>query len=171
VATAPTDDDRQTSRPRLNSAIQRPRRKASTPTSLGNPFYYGIRVQEMTSSQIRDHLRQLECQQDIPAATRAEWVEDAIVHVRNPKGIQLLRQAARRLKRGSKRPKYPILYDVQPILRLAFAEASTLCLLDRALLQVRLTTLMRSVDAANIVWGLFQQDSETYIKCTTKTGE
>ena len=125
----------------------------------------------MTSTQIRDHIRQLECQQDIPPATRAEWLRDAVVHVRAPKGIQLLLQAARRLQRGSKRPKYPILYDVQPILRLAFAEAHMLCPLDRTLLQVRLTTLMRSVDAANIVWALFFQDSETYIKCTTKTGE
>ena len=125
----------------------------------------------MTTSQIRDHLRQLECQQDIPATTRAEWVEDAVAHVSNPKGIQLLRQASRRLKRGGKRPKYPILYDVQPILKVAFSDAHTLCLLDRTLLQVRLTTLMRSVDAANIVWALFHQGSETFIKCTTKTGE
>jgi hypothetical protein len=125
----------------------------------------------MTSSQIRDHIRQLECQQDIPPGTRAEWVEDAVVHVRNPKGIQLLLQAARRLKRGSKRPKYPIMYDVQPLLQVAFTEGHRLCLLDRALLQVRLTTLMRSVDAANIVWALFHQDNETFIKCTTKTGE
>ena len=94
-----------------------------------------------------------------------------MVHVRNPKGIQLLRHAARRLKRGAKRPKYPVMYDVEPIIRIAFSEAHKLCLLDRTLVQVRLTTLMRSVDAANIVWALFHQDGEAFIKCTTKTGE
>ena len=44
-------------------------------------------------------------------------------------------------------------------------------MLDRALLQIRLTTIMRSVDAENVVWALFYQDGETYIKCTSKTGD
>ena len=48
---------------------------------------------------------------------------------------------------------------------------STESLLDRLLLQVRLTTLMRSVDAANICWGLFTMESQAYLRTTDKTGQ
>jgi hypothetical protein len=112
----------------------------------------------------------LECQQDIPSAVRSEWAQDALRHITNPKAQRLVRQAIRRLHRGGKRAKYPVVYSIQPLLREAFQAPSNLHLLDRTLLQVRLTTLMRSADAANIVWALFHQDGEHYIKCTTKTG-
>ena len=43
-------------------------------------------------------------------------------------------------------------------------------LLDRLLLQLRLTTLMRWVDVFNIVWGLFEHRNRFYIHTTNKTG-
>ena len=43
-------------------------------------------------------------------------------------------------------------------------------LMDRLLLQLRLTTMMRSGDASNIVWALFVQDHKHYIKTTDKNG-
>ena len=42
--------------------------------------------------------------------------------------------------------------------------------MDQLLLQLRLTTMMRSGDAANIAWPLFEQDSKDYIKTTDKNG-
>ena len=125
----------------------------------------------MTITQIRDHIRLLECQQDISPSIRAEWVQDALAFVHNAKGRTLLQQAARRLKRSGKKAKYPVLYSVQPLVSIAFDTLSTITLLDRAILQLRLTTLMRSVDAANVVWAIFTQENQHYLKCTTKSGQ
>ena len=108
----------------------------------------------MTSAEIRESIRVLECQQDIPASIRVQWAQDALVHVQSPKGRTLLQQAVRRIKRGGKKAKYPVLYIIQPLVSMAFGSASTMALLDRTILQLRLTTLMRSVDAANIVWAI-----------------
>ena len=70
-----------------------------------------------------------------------------------------------------KLPKYPTFFSVEPLAELAFGKNSDkLPLLDQLLLQLRLTTLMRSVDVANVVWGVFEHDSETYIQTTDKAG-
>jgi len=42
---------------------------------------------------------------------------------------------------------------------------------DKLLLQLRLTTLMRSGDAANLAWAIFDHEGEFYVKCTTRSGE
>ena len=43
-------------------------------------------------------------------------------------------------------------------------------LCDTLILQLRLTTLMRSVDVANIVWGLFVQEETHFIRTRDKNG-
>ena len=44
-------------------------------------------------------------------------------------------------------------------------------MVDKLLMQIRLGTLMRSGDAANIVWAIFEQEGEKFIKTTDKKGQ
>ena len=83
-----------------------------------------------------------------------------------------------RLKNANRRAKHPIFYSIQPLLDMAFPKEklplpqwSITDLLDTLLLQLRLTTMMRSIDASNIAWALFSQDEQHYIKATDKKGE
>ena len=57
------------------------------------------------------------------------------------------------IKKQAKAAKYPIFFDLHPILDYAFAVPEVQdpgTSLGRMLLQLRLTTLMRSVDVSNI---------------------
>ena len=56
------------------------------------------------------------------------------------------------------------------MVNLAFQKPD-LPLLTRCLLQLRLTTMMRSVDAAKLVSGLFEVDGKFYVKVTEKNGQ
>lgn len=89
----------------------------------------------------------------------------------------LIQQACQRVKRTQSKAKYPVFYDIKPLLTWAFEsnkspqEYDKETLLDMVLMQLRLTTMMRTVDAANLVWALWHQDEQYYVKTTTKTGE
>ena len=143
-------------------------------TTLGNPFWgaAGLKAQDA-----RQKLRHLENQQDIPTKTRIKWVQDTLGITTNPKVRTMMSQTIKRLNIGSKKPKYPVFYDLKPLLDRAFQEEQPNLhimpmnnLLDKLLLQLRLTTMMRSGDASNIVWALFEQDKKYYIKTTDKNG-
>ena len=129
----------------------------------------------MSPGKLRFALRILECEQDIPVKIRADWVSEALQHVTHPTGRRVLLQGIKRLQRAGKKPKYPVLYRLQPLLDLAFGDKPStegdLCLLDKLLLQLRLTTLMRSGDAANLVWAIFEHEGEYFVKCTSKSGQ
>ena len=64
----------------------------------------------------------------------------------DPRAIVMITQAIKRIKNGTA-PKYPVFYDIGPLVATAFDEASPRApiMLDRLALQLRLTTLMRSV--------------------------
>ena len=153
--------------------VPRSRRTTAPTTTLGNPFWGATRLKPQ---EVRTRLRTLENEQDIPAKTRAKWVQEAQLHVTNPKVRTMMTQTIKRLTAAGKKPKYPIFYRVDALLKRAFHQDSapqtwtTGKLLDQLLLQLRLTTLMRSGDAANIAWALFEQDSKYYIKTTDKNG-
>ena len=77
------------------------------------------------------------------------------------------------IKNQANAAKYPIFFDLHPIVDYAFAVPEVQdpgTLLDRLLLQLRLTTLMRSVEVSNIVWGLFEHRNWFYIHTTNKNG-
>ena len=81
--------------------------------------------------------------------------------------------ASKRIKRSAKKGNYQDFFDVKALAEFAFATADLPTMptensLDRLLLQLRLTTLMRSSDAAQIVWGVFHHDSRWFIKVTDK---
>ena len=80
-----------------------------------------------------------------------------------------------RITKSNKRGKYPVFYGIESILGQAFhgpslGSLAMDVLLDRLLLQLRLTTLMRSVGLSNIVWVLFQQDNQFFIQTSDKNG-
>ena len=141
---------------------------------MGNPFHYSERL---TSGQARSKLRTLECQQDIPTRQRLTWVRDALAVQEDPRTRAILRQGIKRLDRCGKSARYPMFYSLQPLLDMAFggisATSDTTNMgkhLDTLLLQLRLTTMMRSADMANIAWAMFTQDDLHFIKTTDKTG-
>ena len=79
-------------------------------------------------------------------------------------------QCIKRLQQQSHKAKYPIFFDIQPLINFAFSSVSKIMLVDRVILQLRLTTLMRSSDIANVTWGLYTFDKAMYIKTVNKMG-
>ena len=167
-------DDRSPNRVQRTAVVHKSRRAKRAPTSMGNPFHYGERL---TSGQARSKLRTLECQQDIPTRQRLTWVRDALAVQEDPRTRAILRQGIKRLDRCGKSARYPMFYSLQPLLDMAFggmsATSDTTNMgnhLDILLLQLRLTTMMRSADMANIAWAVFTQDDLHFVKTTDKTG-
>ena len=115
----------------------------------------------MTTADLKAHLRLVECIHDVPPQVRSQWVQQALQTTTNPAHRVHLLAALRRLKVASKRAKHEVFYSIDPLLRRAFqhpdppALQATDVLLDTLLMQIRLTTLLRSVDAANISWAIF----------------
>ena len=95
----------------------------------------------------------------------------------DPKAKIILKQTIKRLMSNKSKPKYPIFYDIQPLIKWAFEDDTSPRtwnndkILDKWIIQLRLTTLMRSADLANIVWGLFNQSEEFFVKTTNKMGQ
>jgi hypothetical protein len=74
---------------------------------------------------------------------------------------------------STQRPKYPVFYKVGPLVENAFDDVELPNLgmgdlVDRLILQLRLTTLARSGDLQRVVWGLFQQDGQFFLRFTDK---
>ena len=110
---------------------------------------------------------------DIAPRYRVAWLKSAEARFRHLNFSKAFKSAIQKIQRQSKQPRYPIFFDVKPLVQWAFGPlgpADRGVRLDRLLLQLRLTTLMRSVDVANITWGIFCQGSDFFIQTTTKTG-
>ena len=143
------------------------------PTS-GNPFHYSSGP-KLTLGQITSRLRLIGTEKDIPAAVKQFWLQDTLYADRRPKVQIVVKHAIRRLAHSKSKPKYDVFYSIEPLIKKAFPQASLppSCnqeFTDVLILQLRLTTLMRSVDVANVVWGLFVQDDQFFICTTDKNG-
>ena len=123
----------------------------------------------MKRGELTAALRTLESEHDIPAKVRLQWLQEAMAHITDVKLKVIAKAGLRRLQRAMKRPKYDVMYDIQPLITLAF-RSSEANLTDRLILQLRLTTLMRSGDMATLVWAIFWQDGHHFLRCTSKTG-
>ena len=143
------------------------KRRIYAPTTLGNPFHYDS---GMSLAQFKTAVRNLECQHDVPTKTRVHWLQQAKTKFEQQRNQMILTQAIKRLLHGQKKPKYTVFYDIKKLLDIAFDRTSQLQPVDRLILQLRLTTMMRSVDVANIVWAIFKQDGNYFIKPTNKQG-
>ena len=103
------------------------------------------------------------------------WVQQALLQTTNPTHRVHLQTCIRRLRAAARRAKHDVFYSIQPLLDRAFQPTNlqTLTitqLLDKLLLQIRLTTLLRSVDTAHIAWALFTQENHHFIRATDKKG-
>ena len=135
---------------------------------MGNPFHG---AQGLTTTAFKAALRQLENSEDIPAAKRLQWLQQQ-GRRSTPKETVLIRASMKRITSQSKKAKYFIMPDITNLLHKAFkSHVPDQVLTDTLLIQLRLQTMMRSVDAAQIMWGALQHDHHTYIKVTDKSAK
>ena len=159
--------------------VQRSKRDPDALSTLVNPFHGAGRL---TIQGVRHACRQVERLHDVPLRQRLQWLE-GVAYVANPLEKLAIKQAIKRVKAQGGQPKYPIFYDIRKIVQFAFNQPvdghnavpwdpSTEpleLLLDKLLLQLRLTTMMRSADVANIHWALFQHDQMFFLRTTDKS--
>ena len=137
---------------------------------MANPFLHTARL---TPRDVAKKIQTTLTLHDIAPRYRVAWLKSAEARFRHLNFSKAFKSAIQKIQRQSKQPRYPIFFDVKPLVQWAFGPlgpADRGVRLDRLLLQLRLTTLMRSVDVANITWGIFCQGSDFFIQTTTKTG-
>jgi hypothetical protein len=117
-------------------------------------------------------LRQLEQRGDIPVDIRLQWLSEHEHKVLTPSGLTKLKMCRKRLQGQRRQPKYPLFFSVRSIMHWAFGPL--LCgadLLDQLITQLRLVTLMRSGDVANVMWGILQFQDTYLIRTMDKSGK
>ena len=149
--------------------IPRPSRKPTPPSTLGNPFHHTPR--KITLSQHRSMLQQLEAQQDIPTKLRIQWLEAMRNGDNNPATRLLTNNTIKRLQRVARQPKHQVFFHLDPLIKHVFHPHITMLPLHQLILQLKLTTLMRSIDLSRTVWALFHMDGRFFIKSTDKGGQ
>ena len=81
----------------------------------------------------------------------------------------MLQATIKRIHSQSKKPKYLLMPDITTLVQQVFQSNPPNGQLTQILvLQIRLQTMMRSVDCAHIMWGAFTYNGHTFIKCTDK---
>ena len=148
--------------------FSRPRGQNPSPTSLGNTLHSASRL---TMGELMTALRNMECEHDIPVRARMQWVKDALWGEKNPRRRLMLQQCCKRLDRGTRTPRYPTFFSIEPLVKAAFSWSSNILQVDRLILQLRLTTMMRSGDLENVSWALFHWETVHYIRTTNKQGK
>ena len=148
--------------------------------SLGNPLRSAT---GLNRSQLALRIRQLEALHDIPIAQRLKWMQTAQLEIPEHRGPLIA--GIKRLKATAKGPKYPVFYDISPLINFSFPDPSPnfnffniAQTLDILIMQLRLTTLMRAADLSTIPWAIFHmnpkgnwtQEKPLFIHSTTKNG-
>ena len=102
-----------------------------------------------------------------------KWLQEASLRSEDVKLTLLLKNKIKRIQKQAKAPKYPAFFDIDKITEFAFKrEAKTKDeALKQLIIQVRMVTMMRSCDLANIHWTLLEHEEKFYIATTTKKGE
>lgn len=116
----------------------------------------------------------METLHDISVKQKVEWLQAAMAKHSHLHMGRLFLNAIRRVRSQGKRPRYPTFFNLQPLVDFAFAKAPSppdrALQLDRLLVQLRITTLMRSHDVEQVVWALFSYEGKYYIHTTSKSG-
>ena len=109
---------------------------------------------------VRARLKQVQAMHDIPITCRIGWI--TAEQAKHPGQRHLYHASTRRLRAQAKSPKYSAFYPLQPLISWAFsprpAPLHGAKLLDTLLIQLKLTTMMRSADVASVTWALFHLD-------------
>jgi integrase len=168
----PQSKRRKTAHPQVVDGFHRAARslKNFAPTYEDLLLYAGRK----SDSEFKKVLRAVEAQTDINVSIRMKYLREAQSCSTGKRAVWLA-QSLRRLKRQCDTPRYSIFYDVKPIVSFAFFAPVTKdlpsdLLLDRSLLALRLSTLMRSVDVQNVVSGIFSFNSEFFVRTIDKNG-
>ena len=122
----------------------------------------------------------MEALHDIPLRQRIDLEQTALQSHQTHQAI--IKSTVRRLRNAQKSPRYPTYFSVQPLLSFAFnnklpdPQQDLPLALDTLLLQLRLLTLMRAGDLAQVPWALYHMTREwkvedpLFIHTTTKSG-
>ena len=97
--------------------------------------------------------------------TRVHWLQEALAQAPTDLARLHIQHCIRRIKANRLRAKYPIFYNLTPLVDWALSgedpgALSTATLPDDVLLQLRLTTMMPSADAVSVAWALWHQDNQ-----------
>jgi hypothetical protein len=120
-------------------------------------------------------LRILENRTDVPPMTRIKWL-DALNAI-FPKWLGQIRAARVKLKAQAKEAKYPIFFEIEPILQFLrsgiqkdLAEIPISDLLDLTIIAIRVSTLLRCSDLSHVSWSIFEHDQQFFIRVCQKSG-
>ncbi len=113
VANRPQPDQGRGADNPTSTSLLRSRRPCHACPTLGNPFLYPRRPNEVIPA-----LRAVEAMHDVPISQRQQWLRQAMPSFPTMQGRFLI--SIRRLKAAGKAPKYPIFYDIDPLLKWAF---------------------------------------------------
>ena len=143
-------------------------RKQDAFPEMGNPFHGYPAMQQW---EFKKALRKLESQHDIPHQKRLEWLNN-LARSTTPQRQVWVQSAIKRVKSQSKKPKNVVMPDIKELITKAFnATWPNDDLTQILLVQIRLQTMMRSVDASQLVNGYFTYNGKVFIKTTTKSGQ
>jgi hypothetical protein len=85
---------------------------------LVNPFHS---PGEMTAAKFNTLLREAERRHDVSIKLRVEWIRQAQDCMATTERQKMqAKMAIQRVKRQSKRPKYPVFFSIQPLIKMAF---------------------------------------------------
>ena len=144
-----------------HTLVPKPRRRVvATPPPVGHRIF--------SASGLRKKVRRWEIRHDIRPKERVRRLAAIWEKQTTPDGKSIVLSAMKRVARQTKRARYPIFYKVGPLVEKAFEDVDLQSLpigrlVDRLILQLRLTTLARSGDLAATVWGLFTQGGRFFV--------
>ena len=87
--------------------------------SLGNPLRSAT---GLTRSQLSLKIRHLEALPDIPVVQRLKWMQTSQLEIPEHRGPLIA--GIKRLKATAKGPKYPVFYDISPLINFSFPDPS-----------------------------------------------
>ena len=117
-------------------------------------------------------IRQITQQQDIPTKDRITWLTTYNQHDTNPINKKITTDAIKRLQQLSKQAKHDVFYSLEPLIDQSFQETDNpIQLTKNLIMQLKLTTMMRSIDMANICWALFHMEGKFFLRSTDKQGK
>ena len=139
------------------------RGKVALPTMV-NPLLHSAR---MSVPQLWQAILDLVHRCDVPVTIRRQWLQD-IQHLHPG----LFKRGLVRLKQQAGGARYPVFFSIDPLVQWLedFTWESKEVLLKKALVSLRLATLLRSSDVANMPWAIWRHENKFYVKSLNKGG-
>ena len=117
VVSTKKHDDYRTSYQGQSAPISKSKRGEHACPSLGNPLRSAT---GLNRTQLALRIRQLESLHDIPVTQRIKWMQTAQAEIPDHRGPLIA--GIKRLKATAKGPKYPVFYDISPLINFSFPD-------------------------------------------------